>query len=87
MVKGVNKNIIEISDTGNECFERVILFVRPESMEKGGDHLYRKAKAYLSGLRLRPRLVGGKQQLLIQVAKWCGAIAVGAGIAVAVLKF
>ena len=21
MIKGVNKNVIEISDTGNECFE------------------------------------------------------------------
>ncbi len=30
MVKGVNKNIIEINDTGNEIFEKVILYVKPQ---------------------------------------------------------
>ncbi len=30
MVKGVNKTIIEINDTGNMMFEKVILFVSPK---------------------------------------------------------
>lgn len=30
MVKGVNKNIIEINDTGNEIFEKVILYIKPQ---------------------------------------------------------
>ncbi len=30
MVKGVNKSVIEISETGNEMFEKVILYVAPE---------------------------------------------------------
>ncbi len=25
MLKGINKNVIEVSDTGNDCFERAIL--------------------------------------------------------------
>ncbi len=30
MVKGVNKTIIEINDTGNELFEKIILYVSPK---------------------------------------------------------
>lgn len=30
MVKGVNKTIIEINDTGNKMFEKVILYVTPK---------------------------------------------------------
>ncbi len=30
MVKGVNKNIIEINNTGSEIFERIIFFISPE---------------------------------------------------------
>jgi hypothetical protein len=51
MIRGVNKNVIEISDTGNDCFDRAILFIRNEAREKGD--LSAKAREYLSGLRLR----------------------------------
>lgn len=30
MVKGVNKTVIEINDTGNNMFEKIILFVTPQ---------------------------------------------------------
>lgn len=30
MVKGVNKTVIEINDTGSNFFEKVILFVTPQ---------------------------------------------------------
>ena len=30
MVKGVNKTIIEIKETGNEYFEKIILYVSPK---------------------------------------------------------
>lgn len=29
MVKGVNKNVIEINDTGSEIFERIVFYVSP----------------------------------------------------------
>ena len=30
MLKGVNKTVIEINDTGNELFEKIILYVSPK---------------------------------------------------------
>lgn len=54
MLKGVNKNVIEISDTGNDFFERAILFVRPQNSEND-NNIRLLAADFLRGLKLRPR--------------------------------
>lgn len=78
MVRGVNKNVIEISDTGNDCFERAILFVRPDSADCDADSLRRRATSYLSGIRANPRLFSrGK---LASAVKLLASAAGGAAI-------
>ena len=47
MVKGVNKQIIEINDTGNKYFERVLLFVSPGKKDLPSELLQTKAKDYV----------------------------------------
>lgn len=83
MVKGVSKNIIEISDTGNECFERAILFVRPDS---GGDveHLRHRAYEFLTRMWLRPRFYP-RGRLWLSALKIAGAAAAGAAVTAMVL--
>lgn len=54
MVKGVNKQIIEINDTGNKYFERVLLFVTPGRSDVPRERLTAEAKEYL--LKLSPEL-------------------------------
>lgn len=46
MVKGVNKQIIEINDTGNKYFEKVLLFVSPGKKDLPNDFLQSKAREY-----------------------------------------
>ncbi len=53
MVKGINRNIIEIAETGSEVFERAILIVRPDSRDKDTSALEAQARRYLGGLRPR----------------------------------
>jgi hypothetical protein len=67
VIKGVNKNVIEISDTGNDNFERVLLFIKPESCgsERG---LTAQARAYISALRLRRRFYGGNRAAFVATA-------------------
>ncbi len=86
MVKGVNRTVIEISDTGNELFERAILFVRPGGGDSGRAHaegaLEGQARRYLSKLSLRGNMLRRNW--------WFGrclryALAVCAGAAVAFL--
>ena len=44
MIKGVNKQVVEISETGNEFFEKAIFFVRPEYSGLGEGRLKEKAQ-------------------------------------------
>lgn len=47
MVKGVNKTIIEINNTGNAFFERAILFVDPDFSRMGEKKLHEEAVRFL----------------------------------------
>jgi len=86
MLKGVNKNVIEILDTGNDCFERVILFVRPESQSGAGDDLYTKAKVYLANLRFRRRMLYGGGSIFLGIIKILAIMALGAFLALMFLR-
>ena len=46
MVKGVNKNVIEVNSTGSEMFEKIVFYVSPKfsglgakSLEKATDEI------------------------------------------------
>lgn len=30
MIKGINRQVVEVKDTGNECFEKILFFIKPE---------------------------------------------------------
>lgn len=47
MLKGVNRSIIEVRDTGNQLFEKVIFFVRPEYCSNGYTDLHTSAEKYV----------------------------------------
>lgn len=50
MIRGVNKKIIEVKNTGNDYFERAILFVRDQKKDISEDMLSKKADAYIISL-------------------------------------
>lgn len=50
MVKGVNKSVIEITDTGNRYFSKVILFVSPEYVNKNSRRLSSEAGELIKSL-------------------------------------
>lgn len=73
MVKGVNKTIIEINNTGSKYFDRVLLFVNPTYtgvpkplLECRADELIRKAGVPDFSLRHKRR--GRKAVLFIGIA-------------------
>lgn len=47
MIKGVNRQIIEVTDTGNEYFERALLIVRPRFSDIPYGRLYDEARRYV----------------------------------------
>ena len=50
MVRGVNRQIIEINDTGNKYFEKALLFVAPGRSEESESKLNFEAREYLLSL-------------------------------------
>lgn len=47
MIKGVNRQMIEVTDTGNEYFERALLVVRPACMDTEAELLRDEARRLL----------------------------------------
>ncbi len=49
MIKGVNRQIIEVIDTGNEYFERALLVVRPRFSDVEPGRLHEEAQRVVRG--------------------------------------
>ncbi len=52
MLRGVNKQIIEINSMENAYFEKAILYIRPECFDTAENKLRSNAAAYLDELSL-----------------------------------
>lgn len=81
MLKGVNKQVVEVVDFDNDYFERAILFVKAGKQEKGEDALRENAHRYLGSIRYRPRRISGWRRWGLRILQWGGAMALGALIA------
>ena len=55
MIKGVNRQIIEINETQHKFFERVFLFVRPQYSEMADDVLRAEANQLIQDFGRPPR--------------------------------
>ena len=56
MLRGVNRQIIEVKDTGSRYFERALLIVRPEFAHMQPGQLEREADKYLASVGRPPAL-------------------------------
>ena len=54
MIKGVNKAIIEINETGNKYFEKAILYIRAEMSNENENKLEHQAKEYIENIDRLP---------------------------------
>lgn len=53
MVKGVNRRIIEINETGNEMFEKIVLYVTPKYSRQPTKYLRTSAEDLIDEYDLR----------------------------------
>ena len=83
MIRGVNKQIIEINETENEYFEKAILFVRPKKCDTGEAKLREAASGWLAPMGLAQR--GRKKKMSRFLRMLCAAVAGGAVAAVIML--
>ena len=65
MIRGVNRQIIDVSQTESEFFERALLFVRPEYAALNDERLRHEANKMLASIGSlpvpAPRRAGGRK--------------------------
>lgn len=81
MLKGVNKQIIEVTDTGNNYIKKAILFVNPEKSHYDEEFLIHQAKKYLQQTEKKdraPKPPSKKKKLLFTLGEIGAGAAAGA---------
>ena len=68
MIKGVNKNVIEIKDTGNAYFEKAVLYINPDYSCRDAHILRAQADKYLNSIK------NTKYYCWNMINKWCKSI-------------
>ena len=86
MLRGVNRQVIEISETDCEYFERVLFFVKTECVNVSEGRLKERANA-IAGKADRPPMTKIVRNKLRTAAYLAGAAVTGAGITAAVTAF
>ncbi len=81
MIKGINRQLIEITDVGSEYYERALLIVRPEYCDIQNAELEKEAKKILKNVGT-PSISRKRQKVFQLILKLSCAAAIGAGIAV-----
>lgn len=82
MVKGVNKQVIEVIDTGSRFFERAILIVNPKNIADQ-TRIYDEAARIFSKKEERPV---PKRTIFPAICKMAGFTALGAAVTGILLK-
>jgi len=86
MIKGINRNVIEIVETDSELFERAILFVRPEGAEKKPAYLESSARSFLASKKMRRKMLRKKAALGVVIG-YILAAGMGAVLTALLLHF
>ncbi|MBR6408284.1 MAG: hypothetical protein IKS19_06890 [Clostridia bacterium] len=82
MIKGVNKQIIEVNETENEFFDKAILFVRSEKYSVSTNRLRSEASSLLSGYSLSGQAKKLVRNRIIIFASACAVLSSGATIVI-----
>lgn len=64
MIKGVNKQILEVTNTENPYFEKIIFFVKPEYKTADRKKLQKEAEALATITQKPPKIKISKRKIL-----------------------
>lgn len=76
MIKGINRQVVEVKDTGSECFERILFFVKPEYAGISEGKIRERAGLVAKGAALPPP-TKLKKSLLREALKITAAVLAG----------
>lgn len=79
MIKGINRQVLEVNNTENEYFEKVVFYVKPEHATTADDKLNYEASMYAKGSGKPPKTKLKKKGKLIVVGEFIGTFLLGGG--------
>lgn len=80
MIKGVNRQVVEVCDTESEYFERIMYVVKPEYTSMSEAKLHSEAKRLSGTSSSPPPTKKSKLDILQSIAKLVAAAGVGAAV-------
>ena len=84
MIKGINRQVVEVKYTGNECFEKILFFVKPEYAGMSEGKIRERAGLVTKGTATAPPPTRVSESRLSEILKLSlclvAGIAVGIGI-------
>lgn len=83
MIKGINKQILEVTNTESPYFEKIIFFVRPQSQQVSESKLKAEAEKISKKLQKPPKSKATPKQ--IARTFFYSLMGVGAGVALSFL--
>lgn len=89
MIKGVNRQVIEITETGSEYFEKMLLVVKPQYSSMNLKKLKKKAGNIAAGVSQSPPPQPSKKKrpsFLASVAKLSAAAGAGAALTAMLIR-
>ena len=89
MIKGVNRQVIEITETGSEYFEKMLLVVKPQYSSMNLKKLKKKAGNVAAGISHTPPPPPSKRKrpsFLVSAAKLSAAAGAGAALTAVLIR-
>lgn len=83
MIKGVSKQILEVTNTENPYFEKIIFFVKPEYQKSDREKLQKEAEALASVHQKPPKIKLSRSSLIARLG--AGLLFTLAGCAISFL--
>lgn len=79
MIKGINKQILEVTNTESPYFEKIIFFVRPEAQRMSEQSLQKEADKISKEMRKPPKTKRSVRQIVSTLVY--SLLGLGAGVA------
>lgn len=79
MIRGINRQIIEVTEFGNAYYERAFLFVKPEYVETQKDILEKEAKLVLRKMG-KPASIKRSKRILYWGIRLGGSALIGSAV-------
>ncbi len=77
MIRGINRQVVEVKETGSEYFEKIMFFVKPEYASVNEGKIRERASLIAGNLENQPPATKIKKDRKTEIVKIIGGIALG----------